>query len=65
MRAVLAPERGSGPVTCCGGHRARCLFGHMHAWSTWYEDGRLQRTAETFYCYRCGGVCTADEAETS
>jgi hypothetical protein len=61
LREVTAPTRGSGPVQCCGGHRARCLFGEPHHWGTWYEDGKLQRTASTFYCHRCGGVCTAEE----
>ena len=48
-------------MTCCGGHRERCLFGGMHVWGTWYEDAKLQRTADTFYCHVCDGVCTADE----
>jgi hypothetical protein len=54
--------RGSGPVVCCGHHRDRCLFGRVHSWSTWYEDGRLQRTRETLKCFDCGGVCIAAEA---
>ncbi len=58
---VPAPSRGAGPVTCCGGHRQRCLFGREHAWFTWYQDGRLQRTTSTVRCDRCGGVCTAEE----
>lgn len=60
-REVPAPVRGSGPVTCCGGHRERCIISHGHVWGTWYENGRLQRTSETLYCHRCDGVCTADE----
>lgn len=48
---------------CCGGHRQRCLFGVPHAWATWYEGGKLQRTRLTFYCCRCDGVCTAEEAD--
>jgi hypothetical protein len=63
MREVPAPRRGSGAVTCCGGHRERCIFGNAHIWGTWYEDGKLQRTAQTFYCHVCSGVCTADEDE--
>lgn len=71
LREVPAPVRGSGPVECgdadgitpasCRGHRARCLFGAAHVWATWYEDGQLQRTADTFCCHVCGGVCTAEE----
>jgi hypothetical protein len=61
MREVPAPTRGSGPVHCCGGHRERCIFGHAHVWGTWYENGKLQRTPDTFYCHWCDGVCTADE----
>ena len=67
MREVLTPKRGSGPVICddlaCRGHRQRCLFGRQHVWSTWYEDGKLQRTRLTFHCFDCGGVCTAEEDE--
>jgi hypothetical protein len=61
MREVPVPTRGSGEVRCCGGHRERCLFGRPHFWGTWYEDGKLQRTRNTFHCYDCGGVCTAEE----
>lgn len=61
MREVPEPRQGSGPVACCGGHRARCLFGDIHSWATWWEDGKLQRTPETYQCYKCGGVCTAEE----
>jgi len=61
MREVPTPTRGSGPVHCCGGHRERCLFGRQHIWTTWYENGKLQRTQDTFHCYDCGGVCTGDE----
>jgi hypothetical protein len=61
MREVPVPVRGAGPVECCGGHRKRCLFGRPHAWETWYENARLQRTSDTVHCYDCGGVCTADE----
>lgn len=64
MREVPTPRRGSGEVTCCGGHRDRCRFGQMHSWSTWYENGKLQRTADTFHCHVCDGVCTGDEEET-
>jgi hypothetical protein len=63
MREVPSPTRGSGATVCCGGHRERCLFGHMHSWSTWYEGGKLQRTTDTFHCHVCGGVCTADEED--
>lgn len=60
-----APTRGSGPVVCsdsrCHGHRARCLFGDIHVWATWYENGKLMRTADTYHCYKCGGVCIGDE----
>lgn len=61
MREIPVPTRGSGLLTCCGGHRERCLFGDMHVWGTWFEDAKLQRTFDTFYCHKCGGVCTADE----
>lgn len=61
MREVPAPTRGSGPVTCCGGHRERCVFGRPHFWALWYENAKLQRTRQTFYCSACGGVCTAEE----
>ena len=63
MRDVPTPVRGSGPVTCCDGHRERCLIGHAHVWGMWFENGRLQRTTDTLYCHKCSGVCTADEAE--
>lgn len=63
---VPVPTRGSGPVACseadCRGHRTRCLFGRPHVWSTWYEDGRLMRTIDTFRCFDCGGVCIGDES---
>lgn len=65
LAEVTAPARGSGKVHCCGGHRERCLFGHQHRWSTWFHDGRLQRTTLTFHCDLCDGVCTAEETETS
>lgn len=65
LREVPVPRRGSGPVRCdvpaCRGHRERCLFGEMHSWSTWFENGRLQRTRDTYHCHRCGGVCIAEE----
>ena len=65
MAAVPVPARGSGPVQCgdprCRGHRARCVFGHQHTWSTWYENGRLMRTTDTYHCHKCGGVCIGDE----
>jgi hypothetical protein len=35
----------------------------MHSWSSWYENGKLQRTPVTFHCYDCGGVCIAEEDE--
>lgn len=63
MAEVPVPARGSGKVHCCGGHRERCLFGQQHRWSTWFRDGRLQRTTNTFYCDKCRGVCTAEETE--
>jgi hypothetical protein len=67
LREVPEPTRGSGPVTCdvptCRGHRQRCLFGRMHSWSVWYEDAKLQRTRQTFHCWDCGGICTAEEEE--
>lgn len=63
LREVPAPTQGSGPPTCCGGHRERCRFGRMHVWSVWYEDAKLQRTALTFRCSDCDGVCTAEECE--
>lgn len=70
MTAELAkqpiPVRGSGQVQCsderCHGHRARCLFGHPHQWSTWFENGRLMRTEDTYHCQTCGGVCVGDES---
>ncbi len=65
MREVTTPARGSGPVACdspaCRWHRERCLFGQQHTWSTWFDNGRLPRTASTFHCHACGGVCTAEE----
>jgi hypothetical protein len=49
MREPQAPVRGSGPATCCGFHRERCLFGRQHGWSApWCVDGRMQRTRATF-----------------
>jgi hypothetical protein len=63
LREVPESAPGSGPVDCCGGHRARCKFGRQHSWATWYENGKLQRTRATFHCHICGGVCTDDEAE--
>lgn len=63
LKEIPAPTQGSGEVACCGGHRARCLFGHAHSWTTWYENGELQRTRVTLYCHRCGGICTAEEAD--
>jgi hypothetical protein len=63
MAEVPARPRGSGQVHCCGGHRERCLFGQQHRWSTWFRDGRLQRTTQTYHCDMCGGVCTAEEQE--
>ncbi len=62
MAAPLATTKGAGPVGCCGNHRVRCLFGHPHTWTTWYENGILMRTEDTFYCADCGGVCTGDES---
>jgi len=54
---------GSGGVSCpCGAHRDRCRFGADHHWSVWYRDAVLVRTAATYHCHRCGGVCTAEEA---
>jgi hypothetical protein len=65
LAAVPEPKRGSGPVTCsephCRGHRARCLFGRQHTWQTWYENGRLMRTGDTYHCLDCGGVCIGEE----
>lgn len=65
MAEIPAPTRGSGAVSCCGGHRDRCLFGHAHSWATWYANGVLQRTRETYYCASCGGVCAADEDDAA
>lgn len=59
------PLRGSGEVACCGGHRARCLFGRQHSWSVWYREGKLVRTSDTYHCHVCDGVCTADEEEAT
>jgi hypothetical protein len=60
------PTRGSGPVDCtderCHGHRDRCTFGRPHQWSTWFENGQLMRTEDTYHCHACGGVCVGDEA---
>lgn len=62
LRPVPLPRRGSGPITCCGGHRAHCLFGRrQHRWATWYADGQLQRTGLTYQCMDCDGVCVAEE----
>lgn len=65
LAEVLAPTRGSGLVQCseptCHGHRAKCLFGGQHTWITWYEDGQLMRTADTYRCAKCQGVCTGEE----
>jgi hypothetical protein len=60
---VPTPTRGSGPIACCGGHRDRCLFGHSHLWAVWFENAHLMRTPVTDRCYRCGGICTAEEAD--
>ena len=65
MRQPTPTTRGSGPVTCCGYHRARCLFGQPHTWTTWYQDGQLQRTRDTYHCHACGGVCIAEEEPTA
>lgn len=46
----------------CTSHRARCQFGRPHVWSTWYANGQLVRTADTYHCHNCGGVCIGDEA---
>jgi hypothetical protein len=54
--SVVAP-------VCCGKHRDRCKFGRQHVWATWYENGRLVRTSDTYRCDGCGGVCTADESD--
>lgn len=62
LAAVPEPVRGSGATVCCGGHRDRCQFGRPHTWATWYQNGHLMRTGDTFRCHGCGGVCTADEA---
>ncbi len=60
-------SRGSGSYgagTCCGHHRERCLFGHVHGWTTpWMVDGRLMRDLATAYCDRCGSACTGEEVE--
>jgi hypothetical protein len=63
MAEVPARPRGAGKVHCCGGHREKCLFGQQHRWSTWFQDGRLQRTTQTYHCDMCSGVCTAEEQE--
>jgi hypothetical protein len=66
MTSQPTPTRGSGPIQCtddrCHGHRARCNFGRLHTWSTWFSDGHLMRTADTYHCADCGGVCVGDEA---
>ncbi len=63
MRTPVPAVKGSGArPACCGYHRPRCLFGRPHVWATWYEQGKLQRTADTFSCPACGGVCVAGEA---
>jgi hypothetical protein len=48
---------------CCGKHADRCKFGRPHVWATWYENGRLVQTPDTYRCDGCGGVCTADEPD--
>lgn len=58
---IAYQPRGSGDVCECGHHRNRCLFGHEHSWGTWYEDGKLMRTRQTFQCWVCGGICTLEE----
>ena len=68
LRAVPEPRRGSGPVRCdapwCRGHRDRCLFGRQHTWvRPWYENGVMQRTPETYHCWTCSGICTAEEPQ--
>lgn len=56
-------KRGAGPSDrCCGYHRDRCVIGHAHVWQTWYENGQLMRTVDTYHCHQCGGTCIADEA---
>lgn len=68
-KSALAPQptptKGSGPVKCsepeCHGHREKCLFGQRHQWQTWYQNGKLMRTPDTFHCHVCGGVCVGDE----
>jgi hypothetical protein len=64
LRNVEKPTRGSGTVTCCGGHRERCLFGRPHAWERpWFENGRVQRLATTYHCHDCRGTCTGEEGD--
>lgn len=69
MAEQPTPTRGSGPVECddprCHGHRAQCIFGRDHRWYTWFQDGQLMRTEDTFYCVNCGGVCVGDEPESA
>lgn len=60
---VPTPTRGSGAIVCCGGHRARCLFGAQHTWATWYENAHLMRTSHTYSCSGCAGICTSEEAD--
>lgn len=65
-REARTTIRGSGSIKCddpnCTYHREKCLFGEHHSWSVWFESGRLQRTAETLHCHKCGGVCIAEES---
>lgn len=66
LAPVPVPTKGSGPIQCsepqCTGHREKCLFGREHwSWATWYDNGKLMRTENTYQCWDCKGVCTGDE----
>lgn len=62
MTTLPTKPRGAGQSTCCPTHRDLCLFGrNQHVWMTWYENGALVRTKDTYRCIHCQGVCTAEE----
>lgn len=53
---------GSGGLSCpCEGHKDRCHFGRPHQWQTYYRNGLLVRTRDSYHCPICDAVCTADE----
>lgn len=63
FEAFRGDYRGRSNGSTCedGRHGLRCLFGRDHAWSVWYEQGRIVRTSVTYRCHTCGAVCTAEE----